>query len=186
MCSPMATLAQVRGGLVGYQMGRGLSYISMGMIWGALGHQISKYLGFAQGVSLIVMLIALALMGLQMMGQRYTLGNSQLSLKLIKTIYPWLPKNSLSLGISTGLLPCAWLYTFYLAASSTKSWSVGGFVMCLFWLGTAPSLSLAPVFLKKLRHVFNQRQQKWVGVFLVAASVYAIFSHYMMRFLWEH
>jgi sulfite exporter TauE/SafE len=186
MCSPMASLAQIRGGLRGYQFGRGISYILMGMLWGFLGKQVSSYLGFAQGASLFVMFSALALIGLQLMGQRYTLGSSRWSMKLIQMIYPWLPKNSWSLGFTTGFLPCAWLYTFYLAASSTKSASVGAFVMFLFWMGTVPALSLAPLFLQKLKHVLNQSQQKWVGMFLVAASVYAIFSHYMMRYLWEH
>src|SRR5690606_18807129 len=44
------------------------------------------------------------------------------------------------LGVSTGLLPCGWLYAFALSAAATGSARDGALVMAAFWLGSVPAL----------------------------------------------
>jgi hypothetical protein len=44
------------------------------------------------------------------------------------------------LGLSSTLLPCGFLYAFYVAAAASGSATSGALVMATFWLGTVPLL----------------------------------------------
>jgi uncharacterized protein len=79
-------------------------------------------------------------------------------------------------GLATGLLPCAWLYSFVLMSLATKSPAKGALVLSVFWLGTVPALSFGTVLLQKLLITASLRVYRIVGVMLLLIGLWTLYG----------
>lgn len=57
----------------------------------------------------------------------------------------------LALGATTGLLPCLWLYGFFIFALTKTSFGDSLLVISVFWLGTIPGLLVSQKLLQQFR-----------------------------------
>jgi len=143
---------------VAYNLGRLLSYVTLGVLAGALGHGIDR-LGAWTGIERGAAIISGSMM--IVWGASTLARHSGMHLGRIGAP-GWLPSplaaalravrsrppmvRALLVGLATTLLPCGWLWAFAATAAGTASAAWGAVVMAAFWLGTLPimtSLGLA-------------------------------------------
>jgi sulfite exporter TauE/SafE len=164
MCGPLCLAASSKNGmaLAVYHLGRLLSYLSIGFIFGSLGE---KFLRESQGHLLIGLSLLLAVTfvvsGLRLF-QADQLSSPNVNLGWLKVFYAKLARQSalvraFAFGGLSGILPCGFLYSFVLAAVATQSAIQGAAVLGFFWLGTLPALSLSVLLLNQLR-IFRRPQ----------------------------
>lgn len=79
-------------------------------------------------------------------------------------------------GLATGLLPCAWLYSFVLMSLATKSSVQGSLVLAVFWLGTIPALSFGTLFIQRMLLQFNLQIYRIIGLVLVLIGLLTLFG----------
>jgi sulfite exporter TauE/SafE len=77
-------------------------------------------------------------------------------------------------GLISALLPCGWLHTFVLGAVATQSPWIGALYLFLFWAGTLPALSLAPLAASRLFQPLAQKAPKISGTFLILLGLATI------------
>jgi sulfite exporter TauE/SafE len=138
---------------LGYQAGRLLSYLALGVSAGLLGSAVDLA-GQAAGLGKAAAIVSGFTMMLWGVWAMLEASGSKLAPKLpTLSILPararvWLDRaqrqsplgRSLLLGGASALLPCGFLYTFALAAAGTGSPLAGALVMGSLWLGNLPAL----------------------------------------------
>lgn len=176
MCGPIATIVARRDSLWAYHMGRGVSYVVLGMVAGYIGTFFLKnqfyFIRLFSGYFFAALLVG--------MGLRVLMGKQRLDLPKLGWLHakfntktpPYL------LGIMTVFLPCGWLYTYIVASVATQSILTGGMVMFLFWVGGLPALSALSIFVKKSVSMAPKRKQTIAGSILLAAGLYSVISFY--------
>ncbi len=134
-----------------YHGGRLLSYTALGAGAGALGSVLNlagSLTGLADVAALLagttLVLWALATLLPRRWWPHWTdtsgEGRSWFS-RALGRVVAWPPAlRSLVLGVSTGLLPCGWLYAFVVSAAGTASPVRGALVLTAFWAGSVPVL----------------------------------------------
>ncbi|MFN0058467.1 MAG: sulfite exporter TauE/SafE family protein [Planctomycetota bacterium] len=134
-----------------YNLGRLVIYVLLGTLFGALG-TVVDLAGSLAGVQRVSALIAGALVigfALQPFVRRTTqrrraVAKPRLSIllgSLLKWARPLSPVARAGLvGLSSGLLPCGWLYAFVIAAAGAGGGLNGAALLAAFWLGTVPAL----------------------------------------------
>lgn len=182
MCGPIASLAASKKQLWPYQLGRGLSYFFLGVLFGFTG----KF--FLKNEIFQIRIISTAVMGLTLIylgSQNLWPDKFQEKFKNIsflkKSLFTKriLSYSGFTIGFLSFLLPCGWLYSFALTASATKSPTAGGIVMILFWLGGLPAMSILPQFVSKTLSQASLQKQKIAGILLVFAGLYSIVAQYI-------
>ena len=133
-----------------YNVGRLLTYASLGAISGLLGSAIDlggSALGFSR-IAIVVAGAAMILIGVVALLRtrgvkfgcvrppRFMARLIQFGLAAAHRLPP--VRRSLIVGLLTGFLPCGWLYAFVIASAGTGSASLGALTMAAFWLGTVP------------------------------------------------
>ena len=181
MCGPIASLMSHKKQLISYQLGRGLSYLTLGFLGGTLGQF------FLNSDFVLLRYISAALFALLLLG----MGLRLLFPQLLKNIIPGNPAHQLLtklgrvngvmqsgflVGLLTALLPCGWLYTYVTASIATRNPFTGTMVMFLFWLGSLPALSVLPQMVKKTIQAGSLRQQRIAGGILIGAGLYSLVS----------
>jgi len=141
-----------------YHGSRGLAYVLLGAISGALGAAVdlgggvlgvSRLAAVVAGVGMVLFgAVALArarglqLTWLRRIEQRLTGGRVQRmvqgGLQVATRQSP--VRRALLVGSVTAVLPCGWLYAFVISAAGAGSPAAGAAVMAAFWLGTVPAL----------------------------------------------
>ncbi|GMU81752.1 MAG: hypothetical protein AMXMBFR47_16230 [Planctomycetota bacterium] len=133
-----------------YHGGRLLTYMTLGVISGALGAAIDAGGAFA-GVQRAAAILAGGLMvayGAVMLARIAGVplgplgaGSNTLIARAVRrvTTLPAFHRAG-ALGLLTTLLPCGWLYMFVISAGATASPLLGALVMAAFWAGTVPVL----------------------------------------------
>jgi len=130
-----------------YSLGRIVSYMSIGAVFGYLGSIISFSLT-SKGILFIIVGILMVLIGVSLSGKlkfltviEHSLAQSKLFKKLFKSV---IQSKSLSsffyMGILNGLIPCGLVYFFATAAVASGSPMMGAVVMLVFGLATVPAL----------------------------------------------
>ncbi len=136
MCSGIC-LSQTMGhplqsGLL-YNMGRVISYTTVGFIVGALGNVITPSGVFKGGLQMIAG-VCMVIMGINMLGIFPWLRKITLRFPVIKSH----SRSPLIIGLLNGLMPCGPLQAMQIYALSTGSPIKGALSMFLFSLGTVP------------------------------------------------
>lgn len=160
--------------VLGYNLGRILTYALLGLLVGLFGAGLLTVLGQSAWPRVVTGLLLIAT-GLYMAG--WWLVPAQLErigVPLWRVLAPWrqrvLPVNTLpralGAGLLWGLLPCGLVYSALLVALSQSSPLASSLTMLAFGAGTLPALIVAGSAAEQLRR-FIQRQ----GVRQVAGSV---------------
>ncbi len=133
-----------------YNGGRLVSYVTLGVIAGAIGARVDdlgRFAGFSRGAAVLAgtLMVAWALgiivatMGVRVPG---TLAPEWAKRRLGAALVAMRDRPPVAraavTGLLTTLLPCGWLYTFVVTAGGTGSPLDGAGVMFAFWLGTVP------------------------------------------------
>ena len=170
MCGGLLAICQPAGGGAGeswvrghlpYHLGRGISYATLGVIFGALGSWVSFAASFAHvqriatwAFALIVIawgvVSLLSAQGVRMprLFRRRGVGaGGSWRQRIYRSLQPEVLRRtptgrSFALGLGAIVLPCGWLYAFCLVAAGTASPLYGVAVLLAFWLGTVPALSI--------------------------------------------
>jgi len=172
MCGGIATglgfAARGRSGLplvLGYNLGRILSYTVAGALVASLGYWGSRYLALGPLLRMLAGVI-LILMGLYLVGWWRALAYlERAGARLWRHIQPLgkglLPVTSfphaLGLGVVWGWLPCGLVYTALAYAATAGSAGEGALLMAAFGLGTAPAMVAGGVFSGTLKRVLQAR-----------------------------
>ena len=135
---------------VAYNLGRLVSYLTLGFIAGGIGSQIDA-LGTLAGVGRAAAIVAGSLMiawAVGIIASSFGARRIPLSAPMwarrrlgsfILATRSWTPVfRATATGLLTTLLPCGWLYTFVVTASGTGKPLSGALVMGAFWMGTVP------------------------------------------------
>jgi sulfite exporter TauE/SafE len=144
-----------------YHLGRLTSYVSLGLLAGALGVGLD-HLGAAAGlhraaavVAGLTMLLWGGLSWARAIGARLPrLRGAHRAAAPIAAVLRRVAGQppavrSLVLGLVTTLLPCGWLYLYVAAAAGTGSAAAGAVVMAAFWIGTVPVLASLGVLARR-------------------------------------
>jgi sulfite exporter TauE/SafE len=150
MCGPLALALPVTGhsvagfavGRVAYNLGRLVTYTSLGLLFGFIGQTLlvaglQRWVSIGLGVALLLGLVVSRKLALSAPIVRL-LGRLKLAMS------GWLQTRTLTalavLGGLTGLLPCGLVYVACAGAAATDHWHQGALYMFLFGLGTVPMM----------------------------------------------
>jgi sulfite exporter TauE/SafE/copper chaperone CopZ len=170
--------AAIRPSLL-YNLGRILSYTTVGIVVGALGRAIS-FSGAMKGIVQIVAGVFMAIMGIAMLGifpglRRLTPRMPRLFARRIEEEKAR-SNSALYVGLLTGIMPCGPLQAMQLYALSAGSPAAGGLSMLIFSLGTTPLMfgfgALSSLLSKKFTRAVMS-----AGAVLVAALGLVMFSN---------
>lgn len=154
MCGPLALSLPVKHlpraqrlfTLSVYQVGRIITYASLGLLGGAAGRGV-HLAGFQQAFSLIMGILVITLLVLYY-GYHYAWQPP-----VLNRLYAWLQKTMmrllrsdrstsgfLLLGMANGLLPCGMVYVALAASLTSSSLNEGIGLMVFFGIGTLPAM----------------------------------------------
>ena len=188
MCGPIVlNFTHRRRWMISYQFGRMLAYSAAGALLGKFGESL-----LSESRPLWVSSLTLGLIAVFLIFNGYrSITNQPVHFSLpprlnhlvaklwILVRWPSLPK-SLAAGFAgflTVFLPCGHLYGFFLGAAVMGSAFKGAIFMFLFWLGSAPLLTLSGgIFQVFLCRKFNEKGKRWAGVLLVASGIFSLAS----------
>ena len=191
MCGPLVVFfsgqdEQTWHSQVTYNLGRLLTYITLGALGGLVGSSLDD-LGLLVGIqraATIITGILLLFWGLK----SFFAKTSSLDIKpnsifhkvfifiqkkLVKNKASW-TKRAFFLGLLTTLLPCGWLYAFVLIAVSSSSLIKGTLVMFIFWLGTLPIMSALGLTVFKASPKIRKHIPRVTAVLLIASGLFAL------------
>ena len=77
---------------------------------------------------------------------------------------------ALTIGLLTTLLPCGWLYAFFVTAAGSGGALAGAAVMAAFWAGTLPVMLSLGVGVRQLAGVLGDRLPAVTAVALIAVG----------------
>ncbi|MDR0769792.1 MAG: sulfite exporter TauE/SafE family protein [Burkholderiales bacterium] len=196
MCSPIMTALTLNSSrrwllIVGYNLGRIVTYTLMGVLFGALGHWLAQRVGTLLQVqqlmtviaALIMLLIALQVSGfynalapLERLGSRLWQKLQPLTRRLLPVQH--FP-GALALGGLWGFIPCGMVYGALAASLAAGGALEGGALMLAFGLGTLPALTavgLAASGLSRwLRHAWLKRL---AGIAIALLAVWMLVHQY--------
>ncbi len=195
MCGGMVAVAggSSRGqvmGQIAYNMGRGVCYAFLGVLAGAFGEaflsKISTLLVPIGAIGPIVsVLCLLGICGITFV----VLGRRQRGLvtlsrpSFVTKLQDRLAAIPFTLGISSGLLPCPWLYSFVLLAAAGGSAAIGLKVMVAFWFGTLPALFLVgTIFEASLRELL--RRHPYVSIVSMVGALMLSLAAHLSHLAW--
>lgn len=181
MCGPLAlalpatgnTRATFLAGRVLYNLGRLVTYATLGALFGLLGQSFA-FAGFQQWISLAAG--AAILIGL-LASSRFALGLPAVTAVgwLKSSFSKLLQQRSLGsvflLGLLNGLLPCGLVYAAVAGATATGSFLGGALAMLAFGLGTVPMMLGFSLAGPRLHTLLRFRLQRFMPASLVLVGV---------------
>lgn len=195
MCGSFACLAsgddaskgpQALRSSAGYNLGRLVSYATLGAIAGAAGagfNRAGSIAGLARPAA-IVAGILLILWGtaslLSALGVRVPVLDIPPALatriaRAVRAVQERPPMiRSLAVGALSAALPCGWLYAFVATASAAGSAISGMTVMTAFWLGTLPMMVAVGMGAQQLLGPFRRRLPVLTASMLVILGVLTV------------
>lgn len=188
MCGPLALALPVHHlskthqliSLFLYQLGRIITYSSLGLVFGLAGRKI--YLaGFQQWFSIIMGIVVLVLVIL------YSVYKNPLQPSLFKKMFSAVQlymmkafrskKSSagfLLLGMANGLLPCAMVYVAIAGALTTTQVSYSVLFMAMFGAGTLPAMMIIGYFGRMVSLPVRNTFKKSIPVFMTIMAIVLI------------
>lgn len=177
MCGPLAlaipVVSRTRFGFFGgrmlYNLGRILTYVLIGALFGMVGETFSLA-GFQRWLS--VSAGALLLLGLFFTRLTFAKPTTHLVMRIKSTFATLLQKRSypalFALGATNGLLPCGLVYVAAAGAAATGHIISAAEYMLMFGLGTTPVMLAIPLLGRKLSFRFSFQKLVPISVGLVA------------------
>jgi sulfite exporter TauE/SafE len=168
----MVSVARTPGRIARYHAGRGLAYVALGALAGALGSALlsGEVMRAAPWFAAALVAAVYVGMGISLWRGRglHLFGLPQSALAFLYRRTQGVPE---AMGLLSAFLPCGWLHGFLVGAAATQSAARGMLLMALFWLGTLPALSAAPWLMGKLLRPIASRAPRLVAVVLIVAGV---------------
>jgi sulfite exporter TauE/SafE len=169
-----------------YNLGRLVSYATLGAVAGGLGAAIDLG-GSAVGWSRVATLVAggtmiviggVALLrsaGVRIGGGAVPAPIRDLFARGLAVVRTWpAGVQPLLIGLLTGLLPCGWLYAFVVAAAGTGHPWLGAATMAVFWAGTVPVMLGLGIGAQTLAGPLRRHVPRVTAVALVVVAVITI------------
>jgi len=196
MCGPFALIAGMsspddkRTSLwptAAYNLGRLLTYIVVGIIFGGLGLAINhgtSLAGFQRGATFMAGMLMIVVGTIAMLRQfgwgirlpGLTVPLHRALLKIFRTSARMRPIHRATLiGMMTTLMPCGWLYAFAITAAGTGSPFAGAATMAVFWLGTLPLLAAFAAGVHRLSDSFRARVPLVMASLIVVVGLFTLF-----------
>lgn len=171
MCGPIACGFIKKGNIFYYHLGRLISYVGGGMLFGFLGKTLFIVESLPAKIIVAIVLSSFFILPLT--------SNSFFEKYLHNFIFNILRINKglFVFGFMSALLPCGWLWTFYAGAASSGSPWAGALVTFVLWTSSLPALSVLPMFFKKNFKGLHARRVEMAQKVLSIAGIYAVFSH---------
>lgn len=171
MCGPIACGLSRERSLFFYHIGRFVSYVGGGILFGYLGQTLFQVQSLGAKILVAVLLCSFFIIPIL---------STQFTEKFVHSlIYKVLRLNKglFVFGFLSAFFPCGWLWTFYAGASASGSPWAGAIVTAILWLSTLPALSVFPLFFKKsLKESYGTRV-RIAHKLLCFAGIYSVFSH---------
>jgi sulfite exporter TauE/SafE len=199
MCSPIVAALSLNSAsrrwllVVGYNLGRIITYTLMGALFGALGYWLAQRVGtifqvqqILTGLAVVFMLLIAihisglytALAPLERLGGRLWQKIQPLAQRLLPIKH--FP-GALLLGGLWGFIPCGMVYAALAASLAGGGALEGGALMLAFGLGTLPMLVVIGVAASGLnRWMQNVRLKRLAGIIIAALAVW-MFAQLMMK-----
>ena len=180
MCGPIAVALPLHGETIGrklfggvlYNLGRTVTYVSLGAVLGLLGQGINA-LGLQSWLSVITGVLMIATVAFPSLF-RFDLGNSggfRLINKLKRALGRLFSTKSFvslfSIGILNGFLPCGPLYVALIASTAAGSMAQSMLFMLMFGLGTIPMLLFISILGNLLSHSLRKKLSNFLPVVIV-------------------
>lgn len=173
-----------------YNIGRLTTYLSLGLIAGALGSTLDRFALFAdlhRVAALLVGLImvtwgATGLLGIKIptkgaLARIATKCSSRIGQRLLRNeTRPGL--RAYSIGLTTTLLPCGWLYAFVALAGASGSATRGALLMGAFWLGTLPTMLGLGVASRSLLSPLTRLLPRIASIIILSGGMFALYTHF--------
>ncbi len=171
-----------------YSIGRILSYMAIGALFGTLGSAIGFSMN-AKGTLFIIIGILMVLIGISLSGKLKFLTRIEHSLAQSKwfraTFKQVIQSKSLIsflyMGILNGLIPCGLVYFFATAAITSGSALMGAVVMLVFGIATVPALftlGMLSGFISKMS--WRKYALSFAAIIIALYGVYTGFKGVMM------
>jgi len=195
MCGPLVSACQGSGPGdearrlgpdLGYHLARGLGYVTLGTLSGALGAAVD-WAGAGVGIARLGAIFSgLLVVGAGVLSLWPSLrpgapsaGSSWLASRLLGRGLVRLRRKGPTLrgaflGLLTPVLPCGYLYAFVLSAAGTGSPFGGALLMAAFWLGTLPALFGVGYVVRRLSQATRARLPLVTGLTLIAVGVLGV------------
>jgi len=184
MCGPIALslplnqksgTTRILSGMI-YNLGRILTYIILGLIFGLLGLGIHLW-GFQQWVSICAGGIMILSVGFPVIfhGRKITglFDNLFSGLKMLFARFFGVRSYlaTLGIGLLNGLLPCGLVYVALAGALVSNSPARGGIYMMLFGLGTIPALLAISLLGNVISLAFRRSVQKAIPFLVILIGI---------------
>lgn len=171
--------------VLGYNLGRILSYGLAGLLVASLGYWGREFLALGPWLRILAGVI-LVLMGLYLAGWWNILVylekvGGRLWRRLQPLGRPLLPVKgagqAVLLGMLWGWLPCGLVYTALAYAATAQSPAQGGLMMVFFGLGTAPAMVAGGLFSARIRQLLQGRYlRQLMALAMIAFGVWTLAS----------
>lgn len=169
--------------VIKYQLGRLLGYLSLGLFAGALGSLInikshSPMAALIPGLFIGVMFLYWGIQNLR--GKKAELPMPKFMGKFYSVLWKKLVfrNKTISKSFFTGLisifLPCGLLYGVVLGAVALQHPFMAVFSMFFFWLGTVPSMVLAPQVFQKILTPLKSHLPKTYAISLILIGLLTV------------
>lgn len=177
MCGGLVTAScHNKNDIFGYQIGRLISYLVLGLLGGSLGKVLN-----IKSQSLLLTILPSIIIGLIFIywGIRSYLGisDTKKTPTILNNSYQKLWKKHVLnnqgkskayiVGMLSILLPCGLLYGIVLGTMATQTPTSALIGMFFFWLGTLPAMVFAPGLIQKILNPFKLKKPKIYALCLV-------------------
>ena len=183
MCGPLSCNFKKQNDFFSYHLGRLLSYMIMGSVlyWG-IHYFIDAESRALKVVGSMVFGVLFILFGLNQLNllksKRLEFKIYKLQFKIFSKIKQTANQFPIVLGLFTGLLPCAWLYSFLVLSTQMKSWVGAMSLIFIFWFAALPAFFVVTRFMQNLIAASPSSYRKISAAVLIVAGLLSIFGHW--------
>ncbi len=177
-----------------WHAGRGLAYVTLGALAGALGRGLERALaptglphaaGVIAGAVLVLWGLATlsSALGLRGKGEGaaspFTRGFGRWLGGGLRAVRDWpAGARGLAMGALTALLPCGWLWAFVASAAGTGHAASGAIVMLAFWLGTVPLLAAVGLAAGRALDPLRRRLPYVTATAMITVGLLTVAGHF--------
>jgi uncharacterized protein len=188
MCGPLICQTSNNNikNMVLYQIGRLLSYLTLGFSLYSLSSTVLKNLSSSlQNYSLLILILIYFYVGVTILikKKKPSFTNKYLS-KMYKYLFAKISTKKSSggvpffMGLISALLPCGLLHAFLLGVVPMQKPLVVFLYISSFWISTSPALMGVGFSLNKLKSFFKVKSPHALGIFYVFMGFYLVYIRF--------